>query len=311
MTKNRIFLASLVLGALPLTMVAQDDDMYFVSSKKTVERTSSNGMPRSTYYCGSQRDVDEYNRRGQSHYEVISTDTTGNDIIDFSAEKGVYPDSTQATDSILAAGDYALTRKMARYDGYDNYIAYRDGYRDGRYDEWRSSSWYYPWYDSYWYWRDPWFYDPWYPGYYWYRPYGWHVYHYGWHGPYYYGGVRYIGRAGSQNHGRISYNNPRGISNGRSTRYSSGTFGGRSINRGTYNSSTATRSTSSFGGSRSASSSYSRSSSSSSGGSRSFGGSSSSFGGSRSSGGSFGGGRSFGGGGGGSRGGGGSFGGRR
>ena len=60
---NRILL-SLLLGALPLTMMAQDDDMYFVPSKQTNERAVSyREAPRSTYYCGSNRSVDEYNRR--------------------------------------------------------------------------------------------------------------------------------------------------------------------------------------------------------------------------------------------------------
>ena len=126
---NNRFLVSLILGALPLTMMAQDDDMYFVPTKKNVEKEAvSYGMPRSTYYSGSNRSVDEYNRRGGSYYQVLPSDTTGNDVINFSAERGVYPDS------VAAAEDFALTRQMARYDGYEPEVAYREGYRDGRRD---------------------------------------------------------------------------------------------------------------------------------------------------------------------------------
>ena len=42
---NNRFLVSLILGALPLTMMAQDDDMYFVPTKKNVEKEAvSYGM---------------------------------------------------------------------------------------------------------------------------------------------------------------------------------------------------------------------------------------------------------------------------
>lgn len=287
---NNRFFISLLLGALPLTMVAQDDDMYFVPSKKHVERaTADYGMPRSTYYSGSNRSVDEYNRRsavGSSYYQVVASDTTGRgDIIDFSAERGVYPDSLQAE-------DFALTRKMARYDGYEPEVAYREGYRDGRRDSWHSPwfySSYYPWYDSYWYWNDPWYYrhygwystwyDPWYYDYYWYRPYGWYGGYYGYH-PYYYGGTHWIGGGKSRLYAR---NGNTGTID-RSGR-SHGSFGRSSGTRlngvnsrasssratSTYNRSTSSRSSSSTSGN------FSRSSSSSGNFSRSssFGGSSS------------------------------------
>ena len=79
-------LISLLIGALPLGMAAQDDDLYFVSKKKSVEKVADDyGLPRDTYYSGSNRDVDEYNRRW-SHYEQI--DSTMADVIDFNGEKG-------------------------------------------------------------------------------------------------------------------------------------------------------------------------------------------------------------------------------
>ena len=77
MTMNNRFFVSLLLGALPLTMMAQDDDMYFVPSKKSVEQPASNSGRRGyTYYSGSNRSVDEYNRRGTggSYYQVLPAD---------------------------------------------------------------------------------------------------------------------------------------------------------------------------------------------------------------------------------------------
>ena len=201
---NKI-LVSLILGALPLTMMAQDDDMYFVPSKKSSVSTTTvrNVRPAPTFDSGSSRSVDEYNRRGGSYYEVLPTDSVGNDIISFNGELGVYPDSN-------AVEDFALTREMSRWDGYEpDPNAYAEGYRDGRRDSWSLYSWhspwfyssYYPWYDSsYWYWNDPWYYrrygwyyswyDPWY--YDWYRPYGYYSYY----GPYYYGGGYWRGGGG-------------------------------------------------------------------------------------------------------------------
>ena len=261
-------LVSLILGALPLTMMAQDDDMYFVPSKKSSVSTTtvrSSVRPAPTFYSGSNRSVDEYNRRGGSYYEVLPTDSVGNDIISFNGELGVYPDSN-------AVEDFALTREMSRWDGYEpDPNAYAEGYRDGRRDSWSLYSWhspwfystYYPWYDSYWYWRDPWYYggwyDPWYYGWYdpwyygYYRPY--YSYWYGgYYYPHYYGGgvVSYNGPTGTERHGRVSYNGPRGASNGRTTAYSTGTFGGRALGSAT------TGRSGSFGGSRSSSSGVTR-----------------------------------------------------
>ena len=190
MMKKTMF--SVLLVTLPLAVMAQDDDMYFVPSKKSAVRaTVGNDGPTSTYYSGSNRSVDDYNRRGGSYYQVIANDTTGNDIIDFSAEQGVYPDSAQTE-------DFALTRQMSRWDGYTPAETYWQGYSDGREDAlgWHSPWYYssfYPWYDSYWYWHDPWYYrhygwyspwyDPWYyGGYYWHHPYWYGGYHYTFHG---------------------------------------------------------------------------------------------------------------------------------
>ena len=318
-------LLSALLGAMPLSMLAQDDDMYFVPTKANVAKTkASYGVPRDTYYSGSNRSADEYNRRGSS-YQVIAGDSLS-DVIDFSAVAGVYPDSTE---------EFGLTRQMQRWDGYEPSDAYAAGYTAGRRDSW---GWHSPWYwSSYYPWYDYWYYDPWYYSYYgWYG--GWYdPWYYGWGYPYYYrswyynpgywgwggGGSGYAHNyPGTRNHGQTAGSAVRGFGNGRSTTYSGGTFGGSrmgnfggsrsSASSGTASSrSTGTRTRTSgssvtansygnFGGSSSGSYSGAASRSTSSGGSYSSGGGGGSYGGSRSSGG-----------GGGSRSGGGSFGGGR
>ena len=265
---------------MPLSMLAQDDDLYFVSKKnkstKVEEVQDPYGMPKDTYYSGSNRDVDEYNRRWKSQVEEI----------------------TDSVDSLKE--DYALTKKMTRFEDYqlaDN-AAFWAGYRAGR-DDWRWG-WYDPWYYGYAGWYDPWYYRG-----YW-----------GWRYPYYRpvvvvggGGRRYstigtgnIRRNGSTYGHRGGFYGYRGgastslrqraeaMSGGR--RYSSGNrIRSGSGNFSGYRGSGGYNGGGSFSGSRS--------SGSFSGGSR--------------GGGSFGGGRRGGGGGfgGGSRGGGGGFGGRR
>ncbi len=302
------FLLSIMLGAFALPNVAQDDDMYFVPTKRQAS-SRAEVVPSSTYYSGSSRSVDDYNRRWASSYEVLPTDTS--DVISFSGVEGVYPDSL---------GDFALTQRMARWDGYEPSTAYWEGYAQGRRDyigwhsPWYYSS-YYPWYDS-WYW-DSWYYDPWYYRSWYYDPWyyggwGWGGYYSSYYYPRYYswGGGGHIAHRswpGTQNHGRIIGASPRTFASGRgsgfggtrngrgavSTRSGSTGFGGSGAfsgsrsgsfgststrtrtNVGTYNSgntgfngSRSTQSSGSFSGSRSTSSSSSSSSSGSFGGSR-------------------------------------------
>lgn len=186
---------------------AQDDDLYFVPSKKEVKSHVENIREPNeppTYYCGSNRDVDEYNRRGKlkSYYQKIGTDTLGNDIIEFHAGDGtypevadtsaVYPGSVQYYDD--DADDYAYSRQMGHFDGfYGWYDPFFSSYWHGPY--WRSwYGWYDPWYYGGWY--DPWIYSSWY-GWGWsypYHYYGWA----GWYPTHYYG--RPTGFSGTRNH---------------------------------------------------------------------------------------------------------------
>ena len=188
-----------ILSSISLSMVAQDDDMYFVPTKANLAKEAKKyGMPQNVYYSGSNRSVDDYNRRAMIGAPI---DTTANDIIDLSAVRGVYPDSDSlATES----EDYKLTRRMSRFDDYTPSVAYWEGYRDGRWSSpWYHSwySWYDPWYyDSWWYWNDPFYYSSWY---------GWrYPYYYStWYGPLYSRPI-YIGggyRGGSLNRAGVTH----------------------------------------------------------------------------------------------------------
>jgi len=318
--KKLIFLTVLA-GVMPLAMMAQDDDLYF-TPKKTVETGSSSNdkvYNKPTYYVGSNRDIDEYNRRGKfsSYYQKIGTDTLGNDVITFHKGNGLYPDSTYVDTAYVYPGsmrfnndtddDYAYSRRMSRFDGYY-----------GWYDPWFYGSYGYYGYSPYWYsrwgWYDPW--DPWYCGYGyggWYDPwyygygygYGYPYYggYYGWGYPYYGGwGGGYASRGGitgTRNHsyggGFYSDSRSNGFAQGRfGGSRSSSSFGGNSrsvsVNRGTYNSRSMNSDGVRFGGSRSYDNSNTRSYT------PSYNSGSSSFGGSSHSGGGFSGGHSGGGG---------------
>lgn len=171
-------LISIVILAQPFTAMAQDD-MYFVPTKANVDKSTHDyGMPRDTYYSGSDRSVDEYNRRGSFVQEI---DSAGNDVIDFDGITGVYPDSLNLSD----ADDYTYTRRMSRFDDYAWSEPYWAGYYAGR-----SSRWWWddPWFYSGWYY-DPWYYG-WYGGPWYYGWYGWHGF-YGW-GGHWWGGPHYI-----------------------------------------------------------------------------------------------------------------------
>lgn len=287
---------SLVALALPLGMQAQDD-LYFVPTKANVDKSASDmGMPRDTYYSGSRRSIDDYNRRYGSFVQPL--DSAGNDIVDFDGRIGVYPDSSSVDQQ-----DYKYTRRMSKFDGYDwrERESYNAGYRAGRASSWYLDDpyyWDYPYYYGYyssWYWDYPYYHS-------WYHPW----YHYSsWYYPYRpsYGivwGGGYSPKSYAQH--RFDSSNFSGARFGNATRsYSNsrvgnGRFGGqRSSSRGTYSNSDRSYSASSRSSFSNSNSSFSgaRSSGSFSSGSGSFGGArssgSGSFGGGRSGSGSFGG----------------------
>ena len=182
---------SVFMAALPLTMMAQDDDLYFnpkqeakKAAEERVQKAKLLAAQRARqdsiyalYWSGSDRNVDEYNRGGKllSHYHNIGVDSLGNDIISFRVGKGVAPDSIYDDEAFAEkymrgmGDDFDCTRDLSRWDGFYDPWFY-SYYGCGPY-YWRSSywRWHNPWRYGYyagWYdpWFDPWF-DPWYYGY--------------------------------------------------------------------------------------------------------------------------------------------------
>lgn len=186
----------LLLGlGFTITVQAQDvdDDMYFVSSKKKAKKASSKTSAQNVvpvkvvkpvdssnnaeadvdYHTGQLRDVDDYNRRGNtaSNGQVVAK--LVNDTL------YVYSNDSTGQQTTYAYG--SESEQNENYYGDDNY--YEDDYvytsRLGRYHRVHFID---PWYWDYCYgWYDPW-YDPWYG---WYAPYYRHGYYswydWGWH----------------------------------------------------------------------------------------------------------------------------------
>ena len=181
----------LVLAAMPFTCFAQDD-MYFVPKKKSKTEKNVNTTSASrnnikeyssedsaVYYTGPLRDIDEYNRRGNSGRNVTIMTETDTFTVD---------ESRLVLDE---EGNYVLAAENGRKAGRQN-----DGYYDDYYDDYlysarlsRFHGYGYPYYTLY----DPWYYDPyysfyydpWYYGNYWGWYGGWHGY-YSWYTPWYY-----------------------------------------------------------------------------------------------------------------------------
>ena len=216
----------MIAMVMPLELLAQDD-MYFVPTREQAEQTVREyGLPRDTYYIGSRRSVDEYNRRG-SYYEVL--DSVGSDTIDFDGIAGVYPDTLYLDEPT----DYRYTRRMSRFDGFEPSSEYLAGYLDGR------SYWYSPWYLN-----DPWYYRYGYGyGYYgYYSPWRYDYYYGGWYGgwstaylPHHYGSSWTPRSVGTRNHGHVARNTgSHGVRNNGTVSHSHGTFGGSRIGSGTF-----------------------------------------------------------------------------
>lgn len=182
-------LLSVLFAAMPLSLMAQDDDLYFNPKQEAKQRAAEREAEErelASHYSGSKRDVDEYNRGGKfmSKFTKVGTDSLGNDIITFRVGRGVSPDSIYDDADFVQKylednEDYEYTRDLSRWDGYYNpwfydYYGYGPYYWSAGYWGWRN-----PWrYGYYAGWYDPW-YDPWYYGYA-----GWY---WGWHSPWYYG----------------------------------------------------------------------------------------------------------------------------
>ena len=75
---NTKFFLALLLGVMPLAMWAQEDDLYFTPKKKVAQKTVDKdkaAQQLTTYYVGSNRSVDEYNRRGKYRSDSSLVDT--------------------------------------------------------------------------------------------------------------------------------------------------------------------------------------------------------------------------------------------
>ena len=246
--KKKVLL-SVILGALPLAMMAQDD-LYFTPKKAAKEAKSSVEKEKvaddgPTYYSGSGRSDDEYNRLGEfrSYYEKVGTDSLGNDIIEFHPGKGYQEESDEY--QYNEEDDFSLSRHMSRFEDtycpYDPWLFSRYGF--GPYWWGARYYWdYYPWFSS---WYDPWYgyygwYYPWYS--HWYSP--WYYGYYGWGYPYGYwggyggywggygGGITYVdhgynhGITGTSGHGHVYRPGFGG--------HGSGTFSGARGSNGSY-----------------------------------------------------------------------------
>lgn len=143
------FIISL-LSVFMMTPLMAQDDMYFVPTKKNIEKELGEyDAVENGDFNGSSRSIDEYNRYGSF---IVPVDSVGNDIIVFDGQRGVYPDST-AIDSLLLEhdSDFRFAQRMEHIDDYIS-NAYYSGYSDGYRDSWLYSS----------MWYDPWYYDRWY-----------------------------------------------------------------------------------------------------------------------------------------------------
>ncbi len=215
---KKSFLLLAFAGAFAVQSWAQSDDMYFSPSKS---KTKGTPQEAPAYYVGSNRDVDEYNRRGRfgSYYQPIGADSLCNDVFAFQKGTGIYPDSSyvDTTFSYRCSPDweyedYPYTRRLSRWYGY---------YDPWLYNYWGPSMWgfYDVWYDPWYYGAYAGWYDPWFYGYHgWCRPYYGSWYAWGWNYPYWGGGrVHYVG------------GNPHGLTGNRTWSYRGGAMTGRYV----------------------------------------------------------------------------------
>ena len=189
-TMKTIKISLMLVMLVSSSAFAQTDDLYFVPKKEKkvvrdvtrIQENEWNDAP--AYYAGSNRSVDDYNRRGRlrsTYSNIEATDSAAMDIIDFEAGSGVYPDSI-GLDSTVTATPRRHARAMSDYSDDDYQCCRRMQMFDGWYAPWA----YYgdPFYGPYWSrgwggWYDPWMYG--YAG--WYGP--WRYGYYGWGWPYY------------------------------------------------------------------------------------------------------------------------------
>lgn len=245
MKKLIFFLAS--IGAFPLGLSAQVDDMYFTPTEESTSESSVEAIAPYSDHAYKIRDIDEYNRRGQFRSQYQKIDGEDSDIVQLD---GMSPD-TSYIDTLFygPSGGYCFDDddydfRLARYMAMRPYYYY-PGYYDGYY---MYDLWYNPWFDPWYYGYDPYYYYWGYP--YWYSGwYGWgYPYYWGyWGGPYYggWGGHWYNDGGGSFRYGTTGTRNHGGYAS------RGGSVNGRSRNFSGYRGGSSSRSTAYGGGTRS------------------------------------------------------------
>lgn len=190
---KRNLLVMLAIGALPFVADAQtDDDMYFVPKKKTESNPRISNLPVrvvnvgavgempaevadtvADYHIGELRDVDEYNRRGDSQ---VLTRMSGDTL---------YVRSADGSETAYTEDGVAMKESGNNNDNYygDNYYS-DDFHYSSRLHRYHGYYYTDPFFWDFTYgWYDPW-YDPWYG---WYAPYyrygyiSWYDWGWGWH----------------------------------------------------------------------------------------------------------------------------------
>ena len=156
---KKLLLIILAVVMAPIGMMAQDD-MYYVPKKSDKVKKTEAQKEVLDEPKPMNMSVDEYNRRHmKSSYEVIGTDSVGNDIIEFTPGDGSYPkvDTVFVYKNYTDEDDYYYSARMGLFDDYygwwNPYLYGYLGYRWGHYFGcWYP--WYHPWaYGLY----DPWF----------------------------------------------------------------------------------------------------------------------------------------------------------
>lgn len=187
--KKLILMTMAALLSVPV--LAQDDDLYFTPKKDATVKAA-----KETYYSGSDRNVDEYNRRGNYRQGTAAVDDS--DVVFFDDEKGEYPDSVGNVKrqksyseryNDIDDDDYTYSRELNRWYGF--------------YDPWLCSrfyGWYSPFYSPFYSWYDPWYY-PYYGGWYGYYNPWYYSYYGGWYDPWWHGGPHYAWHVGPAHHG--------------------------------------------------------------------------------------------------------------
>ncbi len=226
---KKCFLLIMVIFTAAAVWAQSDDDVYFVPKKQYAKAASAE-----TYYVGSDRDVDEYNRHSGLQSSVSSLDD--DDTFDFDGGEGVYPDSIAGDTTLdetlfydVPDDDFAYSRELDRWygddkpcvDDPDEWLSCRRLYAYPYYGWW--GGWYSPlYYSGLWGWYDPWYCGYWWDWYGWCYPSCWG----GWHGGIHHGWLA----GGGHGHG---YSN-RGHVNVASTGARSGVSGQRN-SRNVYN----------------------------------------------------------------------------